>query len=154
MIPELTEKDVRRFYTFILRKPETCWIWQGWKFPQGYGQFRLQGKTFRAHRVAYLITNGPFDQTLHVLHNCDNPPCVNPDHLFLGTQFDNVHDSVKKDRRAHLHGETNPYCILTDLEVNEIRDLYASQQFSQRKLAKQYNVGQAQISRIVTHKSR
>lgn len=78
--------------------PDSCWIWIGTKRPLGYGVFRIDGHTVRAHRLAYEFTIGPIGD-LHACHKCDNPSCVNPSHIFLGTHLDNMRDMFAKNRR-------------------------------------------------------
>lgn len=79
--------------------PDECWEWQGRRNDDGYGQIRL-GNTYRAHRIAYKLAYGSIPDSLWVLHRCDNPPCCNPAHLFLGTVLDNNRDAAAKGRRA------------------------------------------------------
>lgn len=79
-----------------------CWLWTGSFTTPGYGQFRADGKNLSTHRYAYEISRGPIPKGLLVCHHCDNPKCVRPDHLFLGTHKDNHDDSVAKGRRNHL----------------------------------------------------
>ena len=79
----------------------TCIVWSGDRTEKGYGRFRRDGKWIRAHRAVWELANGPIPAGLHVLHRCDNPSCVNPAHLFLGTNRDNVADCVAKGRHAH-----------------------------------------------------
>jgi hypothetical protein len=88
-----------------------CWTWQGAvDSVNGYGVFRWRGKPRKAHRVAYAIAHGYTPAGLVVMHTCDNPPCVNPDHLVLGTQLGNVHDAITKGRfRTRNSGKTK--CI-------------------------------------------
>lgn len=90
--------EIPRFNKFVREDPNGCWIWIGGKTSDGYGKFYLNGIKRRAHRVAWVIRNGQIPEGLNVLHNCDNPSCVNPDHLFLGTQIDNIIDMVSKGR--------------------------------------------------------
>jgi hypothetical protein len=88
-----------------------CWLWQGYRDRDGYGKVRYANKTTVAHRVAWMLTIGPIPDALLVLHHCDNPSCVRPDHLFLGTPRDNIHDSIAKGRffsRQHLTGSAHP----------------------------------------------
>ena len=81
-------------------KGEGCWEWQGARDPHGYGRFQVvTGTTQKANRFAYELTNGPVPTGLYVLHHCDNPPCVNPAHLYAGTQRDNVRDMVARGRQ-------------------------------------------------------
>ena len=88
-------------------KKEDCWVWLGYKLPAGYGQFYVKGKTVLAHRWAYFEKNGCFDYSLFVCHKCDNPSCVNPSHLFLCTNSDNMKDCGKKGRLACQIGKSH-----------------------------------------------
>ena len=111
--------------TFWLRvaraDPDACWIWQGSKRPQGYGQLSYQGRHTSAHRLAWTLTHGPIPDGLFVLHRCDNPPCVNPAHLFLGTTDDNMHDAFVKHRiRTPQHREL-PWPLNLIREANAAR---------------------------------
>lgn len=76
-----------------------CWVWTGSKIPTGYGKLSIHNKKVAAHRLSWALHNGPIPAGLHVLHRCDNPPCVNPEHLFLGTDGDNAADKVSKGRQ-------------------------------------------------------
>ena len=91
------ETTKKRFYNNILKIENGCWEWQKSRNLKGYGYFQTLGQRL-AHRVSYIIHNGEFDKKLCVLHRCDNPPCVNPDHLFLGTVNDNNKDRHAKGR--------------------------------------------------------
>jgi len=79
-----------------------CWEWTAGKFTDGYGCFHFEGKEIGAHRVAWMLHNGPIPEDRMVCHTCDNPGCVNPSHLFLGTATDNNHDRDRKGR-GHKH---------------------------------------------------
>src|SRR3990167_544842 len=83
--------------------PNNCWVWMGFKKPTGYGLFGVGWK--RTHRLAWEFTNGKIPAGIHVLHKCDNPSCVNPSHLYLGTHQDNMRDRNKKGRQARVEGE-------------------------------------------------
>lgn len=124
-----------------------CWFWIGSKFPKGYGQVKLpkQRKQEYAHRISYMIHHGEILDGKHVCHKCDNPSCVNPDHLFLGTAHDNHMDMKQKGR--HLYGERNNQSILTDDAVRKIKQLL-NDGLSQEKIARMFGVQQMQISRI------
>lgn len=102
----LTQLELDRFVTKFFKDESGCWLWIGTKDSKGYGQFKRQGKrTYSlAHRVAYEhFVNSDFPRQMCVLHKCDNPACVNPDHLKLGTQADNLRDCLVKGRRPVNH---------------------------------------------------
>ena len=99
-----------------------CWSWTGARGPQGYGFIkRKDGTQLRAHRVSYELAFGPIPPGLQVCHRCDNPPCVRPGHLFLGTARDNAADMVAKGRAARNVGEQNGSARLTRAQVAQIR---------------------------------
>lgn len=103
--PSLAE----RFWPKVERRePDECWPWKASVTGRGYGRFALSGKARHAHRVSYEIANGQAPGDLFVLHRCDNPPCVNPAHLFLGTNTDNVRDAVAKGRHSNTR---KTHCI-------------------------------------------
>lgn len=88
-----------RFEERYIPVPESgCWIWTGHIRTNGYGAMSIKSKLQYAHRISWELHNGPIPEGLFVLHKCDNPPCVNPDHLFIGTQKDNLQDAFKKGR--------------------------------------------------------
>jgi hypothetical protein len=90
---------LERFWRKV-RKTDGCWEWTASFRGLGYGQIKVNQKMLYAHRVSWEMANGPIPDGLCVLHHCDNPPCVNPDHLFLGTQADNMRDKVRKNRQG------------------------------------------------------
>ena len=132
--------------------PNSCWYWTAAKDRDGYGQFRLNGRMEQAHRVAYQLWVGPIPEGLVVRHKCDNPICVHPTHLELGTQADNVRDRDERGRRAATHGVENGNSKLTDDDVQDIRARYAEGGVSLRALAKEYGVNFTHVSRIVNRK--
>lgn len=106
---------------------EGCWEWQGAVFDRGYGVFRAHGKNIRAHKYSYAMKNGQIPDGMFVCHKCDNPRCVRPEHLFLGTPADNVKDMMAKGR-ARFPGAKNPrrkerhhFAKLGELQVQRIR---------------------------------
>lgn len=109
-VPELTERELLRFDSFV-DKPEqwsSCWIWKGSKIGGGYGWMKIRGINYPAHRISWTIHYGQIPDGLFVLHNCpggDNPACVNPDHLWLGTALDNNRDARDKGRYANRQTE-------------------------------------------------
>lgn len=98
-----------------------CWNWVFSKRPDGYGQVSFRGRPYAAHRVSYEVYRGNIPGGLSVLHKCDNPGCVNPDHLFLGTQTDNMSDMTAKGRRAFLRGSSHGRAKLMEADIVAIR---------------------------------
>ena len=160
-----------RFWSHV-EKTETCWLWTAaTNSPHGYGAFRLDGKTVPAHRVAYELTYGLILPGLYCCHHCDTPPCVCPDHLFLGTHGDNVRDMIAKQRhwaavhpelviRGALHssktrpdlrprGERAGKALLTEAQVREMLALRAAGGWTQQRLAARYGVGRSAIANIL-----
>ena len=141
------------------RGQDECWEWQGVK-NQGYGRIKSGGRDSRmlgAHRVSWELANGPIPKGkgYHgtcVLHLCDNRSCVNPAHLFLGTQGDNVHDMIDKGRDPDRRGEINGRAKLIKQDVYEIRAML-SRDMLERVIAKKYGVSQHAISLIKTGKN-
>ena len=121
---------------------ECCWLWTAGKNHSGYGYFRLNGHKVRAHIVAYELANGPRlpMKELCVCHTCDNPACVNPAHLRLGTQGDNMREKAMRGRTGRSR--------LSEVEVVEIRLLLASGDHTQDEIAAWYGVAHGTISDI------
>lgn len=144
--------DKGRFYKFVTPgAPDECWEWQGSIKPSGYGRFRYQGRpSYGAHRASYLFHKGDIPEGLMVRHRCDNPPCVNPNHLEVGTVLDNARDAVERDRYAI--GERSVRAKLTKREVMEILERLAAGE-SRRSLRERYGVSKAQIQRIAVGRS-
>jgi len=156
-----------RFWTKV-QKSNGCWEWVGTKTPEGYGVIRaginhpwFRKRRMMAHRLSYELAFGEFDQELCVLHHCDNPSCVRPSHLFLGTHADNIRDKCAKERQARglTHGtHTHPESIargerqgshkLTSAQVCEIRKRHAGGE-TQAAIARAYNVTRSCIGGIV-----
>lgn len=125
-------------------KSSKCWLWTGGT-TRGYGTFfvGIHERAVPAHRVSWQLANGPIPDGLWVLHECDTPLCVRPDHLFLGTQTDNMQDAAAKGRVR------NQSTKLTAEDVRTIRSRYATGGVFQHELAAEFGVGQTQISRII-----
>lgn len=129
----------------LARMGDGCWEWQGRRSEKGYGQFKAKGG---AHRHAWRLTYGE-PGAMFVCHRCDNPPCVRPDHLFLGTALDNNRDRVSKGRPNGAYGERNVNAKLTADDVRTIRAaLEGARKGVGAALARKYGVGEAVITRI------
>lgn len=129
-----------------------CRIWTGRRLPSGYGIIKKSGKTLYAHRESYAANVGLIPADLYVLHRCDRPACIQPAHLFVGTQLDNIRDMDAKGRRGfsrphHVRrGTEHHFARLTEDDVRSIRQSNALH----RELAAIYGVSRQSISRIKT----
>lgn len=126
-----------------------CWTWRKYKNPDGYGSVWWQGKMVGAHRLSYETFVGPIPSGMLVCHHCDNPSCVNPDHLFLGTNADNAADRDAKGRTAR--GSKNRHAKLGEDDVREIRRL-VSEGWTCANVGALFNISKQQVSKIATGK--
>jgi hypothetical protein len=148
---KITEQDKKRFFAKVKVNEKTgCHEWQGY-LSRGYGKIRIEHKKTQVNRVAYQIAFGEFNEALCVCHKCDNPCCVNPEHLFLGTRSDNMLDMVSKKRGIlpDNAGEKHGMSKLTKEQVLEIR----ASKHTQSTLAKKFGVHQQHISRIINRQT-
>lgn len=133
MTPLLTPTQLENFWSKV-DKSGDCWIWTGSRHGFGYGLFGLNGKTRRAHRISYELVNGPIPEGFVLCHTCDNPPCVNPDHLFVGSKADNTHDALRKGRM--IGGIIDPdeasRLYLDGWSVQEIADRFSVNRWTVR----------------------
>lgn len=128
-----------------------CILWIGATDSNGYGRVNVNGTTMLAHRLSYQIYSGGAGRYLHVLHKCDNPGCINPRHLFRGTDADNVRDKINKGRQPQ--GSTHYGAILSEDNVREIRQLWKTSGKTQREIGLMYGVTQMTIASLLTGKS-
>ena len=152
MAPKPTPAS-ERFRTKYVPEPNSgCWLWNAGTNHQGYGRFFLGGgrRSTQAHRASYELHVGPVPGDMVVCHRCDNPSCVNPGHLFLGTQADNMADKRRKGRAAR--GRANVNGRLAPQAVREIRRRCAAGE-RQADVASDFGVTQANVSSIVTRKT-
>jgi len=137
--------------------PFGCWIWTaGRRGRQGYGSFSIAGRDEYAHRVAWVLLVGPVPEGMKVCHNCpggDNPACVNPAHLWLGTQADNMRDCVAKGRHNKPRGEDHPKAILSADAVCNIRTLRSTTTLSAREIGNRYGVDKTTVQRVLSGKN-
>ena len=131
-----------------------CWEWTKCKDPNGYGRIQHDGRAQVAHRIAWALWVGPIPKGMCVLHKCDNPTCINPDHLFLGTQLDNIADMNKKGRHGkavHKSG-SSPMSKLAWPDILSIRKM-RREGMKQSEIALAFGVTTENISMIVLHKT-
>lgn len=125
-----------------------CWLWTGPVDGGGYGLLTFQGVPISAHRVSYLLHNGDLPTGSLICHHCDNPPCVNPDHLYAGDFHTNARDAVARNRYVPRPGEENPAALLTTERVTEIRRRWQAGE-PQARLAREFGISTSQTHRIV-----
>ena len=142
----------QRFLSKV-NKTDTCWLWTANKNEDGYGAFYFNKKDRKAHRVAYELWNGEIPADMCVRHTCDEPSCVNPAHLLVGTHTENMRDKVERGRQRTNPplGENHKLSKITDDEVREIRVLRGF--YSQTELGKMYNISKSQVYRIYHKKN-
>jgi hypothetical protein len=164
-LPELTAQDIARFWNKVdKRSPDECWHWKGHIMKGGYGTFSAQYKTLKPHRIAYAAYYNVDPGNYLVCHHCDNPPCCNPLHLFLGTYADNRADCDAKGRTgraiginsgAHkkphriARGEQQGHALLTAKDVLAIRSEYATGNITQKQLGEKFRVSRSTIKMVV-----
>ena len=124
------------------RAKEKCWLWLGARNNAGYGNIRVNKKYTNAHRISWLIHFGDIKKGFVICHKCDNPPCVNPYHLFTGRPRDNDADKVRKNR--HIYGMKHPRSKLTDEQVLEIRAINGTHQ----TIADKYDISRRLVGMI------
>lgn len=155
----ISPKAAARFWAKV-EKSDNCWVWKGSCDGGGYGTFSLYGRgkaPAKSHRISWAISNGRMPlQGMVICHQCDNPSCVNPDHLFEGTQKENAHDAMRKRRLSipskGRSGEANNSAKLTADEVSAIR-ARAEAGDSFTKIGREFGIHRTSASNIAKHKN-
>ncbi len=167
---DFTNRDVAKLYSRVARMGRSqCWQWSGYTNNRGYGVMYFQGQYGKAtggrivrgrgmlyvHRVAWALTNGVAPSDKLVCHKCDNPICVNPEHLFLGDHRANTQDMMKKGRGKYktLKGENSPAHKITERDVVHIRRQYSEGGITQAALAECYGIDSSAVSLIIRRKN-
>lgn len=150
----MSQSDIERFWSRV-NKTESCWEWTAGRFRPtygpGYGAFVCTGKTWRAHRWAWQTFVGPIPAGLSVLHHCDNPICVRPDHLFLGDHKANMADRDAKGRQ--VRGDRASFRKVSAEQVNEIRRLCRAGELTQQQIGDRFGIDQTTVSLAATGKN-
>lgn len=152
IIPQLSSQDIARFWSKVdIRGPDACWNWTASHTRYGYGAFGIRDKWFLSSRISFFYAHPDKDQSLEVLHTCDNRACVNPRHLYCGTQQQNIQDAVVRNRIAT--GVRLPHCVLSDQDIRDIRAAH-KKGTSQSHLSRQFGVTSGHVSQILSGKTR
>ena len=146
---KFNSKDLKIFWDKV-NKTNNCWNWIARTNGKGkYGRFSINGKDESAHRISWIIHFGQIPKGLYVCHKCDNPKCVNPKHLFLGTHLENMQDMQNKGRNIVFKGEKNGRSKLKKEQVLEIRKI--GNNLSYNQIARKFNVNAKTISDIINN---
>jgi len=151
-----TRNIVVRFLEKVDIKPGKCWEWQGATNKNGYGVLRIakEKRNVLAHRYSLeFITGCPIPEDKDVCHTCDNPRCVNPEHLYLGDAYSNVHDMINRKRDRKAFGTNVHTAKLNENKVREIRRLYEDSGWTMAMIANLYGVGRNAIASVIRRKT-
>lgn len=149
MFKGVSGKDVMKFFCARVNKSSSCHLWTGTLDKKGYGQMSVGGKVLFAHRVAFEIANNTeIPDGMFVCHRCDNPKCVNPAHLFLGTRKDNIADMVAKRRQSN--GENHHLAKFSDAVIKVI----FSEQLTHHQAKKKFGISRSHFYRIKSMQAR
>lgn len=146
----ITQAEEQRFHEkYIIDEETGCWLWQAARSGRGYGTMKIGGRKEAAHRISYELHKGPIPDGLLGCHKCDVRLCVNPEHIFLGTNMDNTQDMINKGRQRYVgqKGAANPKAILDEKKVRVIIKLIAKG-MNNRAIANQFGVSHGTVSLI------
>ncbi len=146
------QRAFERFWSKVeVLEDSKCWPWRAGKNKDGYGMFLWNGRSERAHRIAFFFRHKKFP--LHGLHTCDNPRCCNPSHIYSGTHIDNMRDMTERARHWVYRGEKHYAAKLNERKVAEIKSRYAAGGESMAGLASYYGVSFSAVQRVLGGKS-
>ena len=151
----MTRTLKQRFWEKVDKiEPDKCWNWKASRSGTGarYGQIKVNGKMCKSHRISYEMAYGSIPNGMYILHRCDNGLCVNPNHLFIGNQFDNMRDCISKGRGPDMRGETNGNSKLLYNDVASIRSRYNTETKKYgliSKMAREYDLTPTAIWQVV-----
>jgi hypothetical protein len=139
--------EQERFWNHVDIKsgPDSCWLWKGCANTNGYGRFSFRHNAYKAHRVAFFLSNGRIEDQLLVLHHCDVRLCCNPSHLYQGSAKDNTADALKRGHHTRMYGSRNGKAKLTEKEVESIRRRYREGGITQKSLARYHEVSETTV---------
>ena len=140
--------ELERFWEKVDRKSSGCWEWQAATDKDGYGIFTYQGKMYKTHRLSIILDGHDIPSGMMVCHHCDNPGCVNPDHLYIGDAWSNMADKVERGRAYCPQGEKHHHAKLTE---NDVRGVRAAVRFgfNTKSVARIFGVRQEHVNKIV-----
>lgn len=125
-----------------------CWLWQ-LALSKGYGRVYFRGKYVPAHRVSYILSHGEIPEGMLVCHSCDITSCINPEHLWIGTNQDNSNDMKKKGRHHVPRGAKSPHSVLTEEQVIEIRRQARDKKLTQTEIGRSFGISQSHVAHII-----
>jgi DNA-binding CsgD family transcriptional regulator len=151
----ITAESTQRFWSRVNKRgANDCWEWQAARQKYGHGLLSIGGKHHKAHRISYELHVGPIPSGLCVRHKCDNPPCVNPLHLELGTRADNNRDRDERGRHVKLEGEAHGMHKLTDNQVSTIRRLADERVLTRAAIARQFGISEGYLYVLIKRQKR
>lgn len=145
------KNTIKNVWEKINKKSEDeCWEWKGYTDKNGYGRIMINHITYRAHRIAYELTHGSIPKGLYVLHHCNNPPCCNPNHLYAGTQKDNMKQMIVDGHSCV--GEKHPMGKLRGEDILKIKKLYSTGRYTLKEIGIMFGTSDKNIHLIKSNK--